>query len=312
MRKAKKIVLALPLLLNKMVKRTNWYQNKLLDKSNYPDNEWYRNHLERNYDVVNLGSSSGVYDFDYTGLNVKAFNWALQPQSLEFSFKILKTYFSILKQKGIVIIPFSPFSGLSVTGKWAETAYDKYYNILDETMIDNYEAVRRRHIYPLFTSPKIALKKLLKDDPRIKTSRICSKCTTNQEYEKDSQRWMNIWQKEFGISNLNAPLSDENKLGATTRKQLLSEMIEFCLVRNLRPVLVMAPVHPTLTSKLTKEFRENYIYSFIREVKPQNVPFLDYLDDSRFLESKDFDNSFFLSIDGARKFTKIVLEDIGV
>ena len=305
----KRIVFALPLLLNKLVKRTNWYKNQQLDKTNYPDTDWYRNHLERNFDVVNVGSSSGVYDFDYTGLDVKAFNWALQPQSLEYSFKVLKTYFSILKRKGIVIIPFSPFSGLSVTGKWAATAYDKYFTILDETMLDDYDAVRRRNLYPLLAHPKTALKRLLKDEPRITSNRNCNKCATAQEFENDSQRWMKIWQNQFHIPDLDAPMSEENKLGAASRKKLLMEMIDFCLVRDLRPVLVLAPAHPSLSSKFTKKFRENYIYSFIRDANPHKALFLDYLDDSRFLDDKDFDNSFFLSVEGARKFTKIVLED---
>lgn len=84
--------------INKSVKKTQWYKSVIPNMSLYPTNEWYREHLERNFDVVNIGSSSARYAFDYSGLPVKAFNWGEQPQSLNNGFKILKTYFSILKK----------------------------------------------------------------------------------------------------------------------------------------------------------------------------------------------------------------------
>ena len=312
MNKIKKVVFALPLLLNKMVKRTNWYNNVKLDKENYPDNDWYRTHLERNYDVANVGSSSALYAFDYTGLDVKAFNWALQPQSLEYSFKILKCYFSILRQKGIILIPFCPFTGLSVTGKWAESTFEKYYGILDYTLIDNYKQIRRRREYPLFTSPKTSLKRLIKDVPKKTSFRQCVKCTTDEQFNADANNWVKNWMKEFGINDLDAPLSKENVEGANSRKKLLNEMIEFCLTRDLCPVIVMPPCHPTLSKLFTPTFRENYIYSFVKSANIHNVPFLNYFDDERFVDNKDYDNAFFLSQEGARKFTKVVLSDVGL
>lgn len=310
MNRIAKIPFALPLFLNRLVKKTNWYRNVIPDEANYPDNEWYRTHLERNYDVVNVGSSSAVFAFDYTGLNVKAFNWAMQPQSLEYSFKILKMYFSILAQKGIVLIPFSPFSGLSVAGKWPATANDKYYTILDSTLVDDYESVKRRRNYPLFTQPRTALKRLVKDVPRHVSDTRIKSCHTEEEFRQDAERWMEIWKKEFNIENLSAPLSDENKKGAESRRQSLSEMIDFCLERELRPVLVLSPMHPALSSLFTKEFKENYIYSFLRRTNTRNILFLDYFDDKRFVSAEDYDNSFFLSQEGARRFTRIVLEDV--
>ena len=310
MNRIAKIPFALPLFLNRMVKKTNWYRNVIPDESNYPDNEWYRSHLERNYDVVNVGSSSAVFAFDYTGLNVKAFNWAMQPQSLEFSFKILKMYFSILGQKGIVLIPFSPFSGLSVTGKWAETANDRYYTILDSTLVNDYESVKRRRNYPLFTQPKAALKSLVRDVPKVVCGTRKRSCYTEEDFQQDAERWIKNWKREFRIDDMDAPLSDENKKGAESRRKLLSEMIDFCLERELRPVLVLPPMHPSLSRLFTNEFRENYIYSFLRRTNIRNILFLDYFDDKRFVSAEDYDNSFFLSQEGARRFTRIVLEDV--
>ena len=70
-KKAIKLCLFPIFLLNRCVKHTNWYRNVIPNIENYPTNEWYRTHDERNFEVVNIGSSSGVYAFDYseTGLH---------------------------------------------------------------------------------------------------------------------------------------------------------------------------------------------------------------------------------------------------
>lgn len=95
--------------INKIVKRTNWYKNVTPEWGKFPIEKWYRTNLDRNYDIVNVGSSSALYAFNYEGIPVKAFNWAMQPQSMEYSFRILKNFSSILGPKGIILIPLGPF-----------------------------------------------------------------------------------------------------------------------------------------------------------------------------------------------------------
>lgn len=305
-----KLVLSPFLYLNGKVKKTNWYKNVIPDKDNYPTNEWYREHSERNFDVVNVGSSSGVYAFDYSETGVKAFNWALQPQSMEYSFKVLKNYFSILREGGIVLIPFSPFSGLSVLGKWSKSANDKYYHILNRSLVDNYDNRARRRKYPLFYQPKQSLKRLIRDVPPKKDIRNCHICRTSADFDNDAECWLRNWKREFDIQDLNAPLSEENKLGAKSRKKTVQDMIAFCLERNLRPVLVIPPIHPSLANRLTPAFRENYIYSFIREANTSEIPFLDYTDAPAFRDDIYFSNSYFLSKKGAKEFTKMLLKEL--
>ena len=150
------------LYINKSVKKTQWYKSVIPNMSLYPTNEWYREHLERNFDVVNIGSSSARYAFDYSGLPVKAFNWGEQPQSLNNGFKILKTYFSILKKGGTVIISLGPLSGLDVEGKWQKDANDKYYYILPSELINDYSSVVKRRNYPLVYYPITSIKNLLR------------------------------------------------------------------------------------------------------------------------------------------------------
>lgn len=304
-----KLLLSPALFINRKVKNTNWYKNINLSINNYPTNDWYRQHLERNFDVINLGSSSALYAFNYSDLDVKSFNWALQPQSMEYSFKILKKYFSILKKHGVVLIPFSPFSALSVEGKWSSYLNDRYYNILDIEDIDDYENVFKRRNYPLFTNTKAAIKSLIKDQ---KTFNRLSRYNNEIDFEKDAENWINGWKKEFLIDDLNDNISNINLIGFNKRKVLVDEMIRFCRERDLIPVIVIPPLHRSLYNKLTPTFRKKYIYDFIHELDSKNVLILDYMSDKLFYDDINFYNSFFLSEIGSRLFTDKVLKDCGV
>lgn len=298
--------------LNNRVKDTNWYKNSIPNLDNYPNNDWYRNHAERNYDVVNVGSSSGLYAFDYSKTGLKAFNWALQPQSMEYSFRVLKNYFSILKKNGVVIIPLSPFSGLSVNGKWSESSYGRYYHILDYTLIDNYHKISRYRRWPLIYQPKESIKRLIKDVPRNESGKIYNVCHNNIEFEHDAEKWIKIWTREFNISDLNQPKSEENIERAKYRMDTIINIIEFCIERDLRPVMVIPPIHHTLAKLLPPAFRENYLYSFVSELNIHNVPFYDYMDNKAYNNDLYFLNSYFMSEKGAEAFTKDVLHRMGL
>lgn len=294
---------------NKLVKKTQWYISAIPNMSIYPDNEWYREHLERNFDVVNIGSSSARYAFDYSCLPVKAFNWGEQPQLLGNGFKILKTYFSILKKGGTVIISLCPLSGLDVDGKWGKDANDKYYYSLPAELIDDYASVAKRRRYPLLYSPKASVKSLLK---MFMGKEAAGKVYTGCGYADDSEKWISIWKAEFGIGSLDEPLSETNRRGKERRTALLAEIIDFCAERGLQAAIVIPPMHRSLASRFTPAFRENYIYSFVRQANRRGVPFLNYMDDERFRDDRYFRNSFFMSEDGAKAFTEIVLKDLGI
>lgn len=297
----------LGLLLNRWVKTTLWFRSVIPDLDNYPTNYWYREHLARNYDIVNIGSSSAKNAFDYSGIDIKAFNWADQPQSLSYGYKVLKTYFSILKNDGIVVISLGPFSGLDVDDKWAKYINDKYYYILDPNLIDDYRHVALRRTYPLLMSPFKSFKALVNKLLRRNVDK-----TNSNVFISDEEKWYIGWLEEFNIEDINAPLSEENEVGQSKRIALLSDIMDFCLRRNLRPVIVIPPMHPSLALKLSDKFRENYIYSFIRRSNKANVPFFNYMDDSRFSDDVYFKNSFLLNEVGAKYFTKIFLKELGL
>ena len=89
------------LFLNKLYKRTNDYHNLFVDTSKFSND----GSLPDNLQLVNLGSNHPKFGFDYDGLDVKAMNWAVGPQSLEYDFAILRKGYHHLAPDAVVLIP---------------------------------------------------------------------------------------------------------------------------------------------------------------------------------------------------------------
>lgn len=262
-----------------------------------------------NLDVVNLGSNSGKYAFDYDGLDIAGMNWAVGPQSLVHDFNILKNYFSYLGSGASVIITLCPFS--SLISQYNKNSNLKYYTFLHPaTILDFDEDERMKALKikesPIREMPWLCIKRTLKEGIKHVIHRPVSKC----DMEKNAAIFIDSWKRQFGIADLDASLSEQHGKDQENRCRVLKDMIEFCLERNLKPALVIPPVHPSLGKKLTEKCRENYIYSFVKKANKLNIPFLNYMDDERFNDDKYFRNSFFLSEEGAKMFTSIVLKDL--
>ena len=305
----------------KILYKTNWYKSMFLDPNHeiYPDNVWYREHDERNFDVVNIGSSGGKWAFDYADLNVKAMNWAQQPQTLLEDYNLLRHFHSILKRGGYVLITIMPFTGLNKkTGLMDAMKYVKF-DIQGEP-IQPYmfnEAIRYA-TYP-FLFKKTALKVLIRyfmgRDKKCglhPETQLEYNPKKSNELEKDAKRWIDGWKKQFGISDFDAPLTRENEEGREYRIKLMQTLIDFCTERGYKPVYVIPPVTEHLAKYYTPKFEETYIYGYLKEVN-REVLTLDYSKDSEFRFNDElFFNSFFLNKKGRKLFTRRVLKDLKI
>lgn len=290
---------------NKVVRHTNWYE----EYWNGVQKFWYLNRF--NFDVVNLGSNSGKYAFNYEKLDIAGMNWAVGSQSLVHDFNILKNYFSYLRSRATVFITLCPFS--SLLSQYDKNTNLKYYTFLHPATILNFDENERMKALkiqesPIREMPWLCIKRTLKEGIKYVIQKPLPKC----DMEKNAAVFIDSWKKQFGIVDLDAPLSEQHSNDQKNRIQVLRDMIEFCLERDLIPVLVIPPVHPSLGKRLTESFRENYVYSFVRKANEQNAPFLNYMDDERFHDDRYFSNSFFMSEAGAKKFTKMVLNDLNI
>lgn len=305
----------------KILYKTNWYKSMFLDPNHeiYPDNVWYREHDERNFDVVNLGSSGGKWAFDYADLNVKAMNWAQQPQTLLEDYNLLRHFHSILKRGGYVLITIMPFTGLNKkTGLMDAMKYVKFEIQGEPIQPYMFNEAIRYATYP-FLFKKTALKVLIRyfmgRDKKCglhPETQLEYNPMKSNELEKDAKRWIDGWKRQFGISDFDAPLTRENEEGREYRIKLMQTLIDFCTERGYKPVYVIPPVTEHLAKYYTPKFEETYIYGYLKEVN-RVVLTLDYSKDSEFRFNDElFFNSFFLNKKGRKLFTRRVLKDLKI
>lgn len=296
-----------------LISKNPWYQYKYQDCFKF----WHR--FPFNLEVVNLGSNSAFYGFDYSDLPIKAANWAVRPQSFPQDLAILKTYCSYLRPRAIIFIALCPYS--SCYKNYKDIELEKYYTILHPGVIENFSMEKCEAVFRIKNNPyRYALKQMLLMGSRMFVGRLLrhyipaemlDKQPMNEmQLEADSKRWIDGWKKQFNITDMDASLPDHIVEGRKKRIALLKEMIAFCKERDFQPVMVLPPVTDYLSSQFSETFRKNYIYSFLEEAGASDIPFLDYLDDKRFKDTSLYFNSFFLNRTGARLFTKTVLEEV--
>ncbi len=303
----------------KLLYHTNWYKSMFLDfeHETYPDNDWYREHDERNFDLVNLGSSGAKWAFDYSGLDIKAMNWAQQPQTLLEDYNLLRHFHSILKRGGHVIITIMPFTGLNKeTGLMDAMKYVRF-NLQGEPIQPHlFKEAQRYANYPILLG-KPAVKAIVKhflgmDKPKGISPETQSEHNpmSPDELEADAQRWVDGWKQQFGIADFDAPLTEKNLKGREYRVLLMQTLVDFCTERGYKPVFVIPPVTEHLAKHYTPKFEETYIYGYLKSVN-RDVPTFDYSKDASFRNNDDlYFNSFFLNRKGRKLFTRQVLADI--
>ncbi len=300
-------LVAFAFLLNTLYKHTNAYQNQFIDVRKFSEKDGVDDNLE----IVNLGSNHPKFGFDYTGIDVKGANWAVGPQTLEYDFAILRNNVFHLASKAVVVIPICLLQMFLYRQK-GRAVHTKYYSFLEPKDIVGYSQHDKwsNYSYPLLFHPTrlCSLLKDVKKDNRF--SLDVNLCKTETDLNKDADRWIDIWNKEFDIKLPTPTLSAENKSDIQKNIQILKEMIEFCLAKGLRPVIAILPVTENLYSRFTPEFIEKHILAYIAEANEAKVPVKNYLTDKRFTDPSLYINSFFFNTKGRKKFTKQFIEDL--
>ena len=292
--------------MNALYKRTNDYRNIFVDTEKFRNDDNIPNGLQ----LVNLGSNHPKFGFNYDGLNVKAMNWGVGPQSLEYDFAILRKEYRHLADNAAVLIPICVLKFFLYRHSFGE--HLKYYGILPEKDIVGYsKKTKLAHIdYPLLFHPK-KLKRLIKDVPTASDRLLINNNPMNEkQLIADADFWINCWNREFNIDINNLVLSDINKTNIKRNIHLLNEMIQFCLDRKLRPVICILPVTDYLGSRFSEDFVKNQILAYVNEANTQKCPVLNHLKDKRFTDSSLYINSFFFNLHGRKQFTKMIIEEL--
>lgn len=294
-------------IFNILIRKGHWF-NEVEFPSCYKF--WVYNTF--NTEVVNLGSTSALYAFNYEGLSIKAANWALAHNPLLGDCAILKNYFSYLRSEGsTVILPLCVFSSLAGSYDICE---DRYYSLLYPASIPHFSYRRQQRVKSLVKNPVLhyPLYALFSDIKYFLFRKRCIKLTEVQ-MEADANAWIRDWTHEFSLSDLSTSLSLINKDSINDAADILNDIIKFCRERRVRLVIVIPPMYHTLAEKFTPDIRRVFVGALLEKMINRDVVFLDYMGDEEFTNNRElFRNSFFLNKKGAKIFTRKVLTDIGI
>ena len=293
------------ILLNCLYKITNHYKNKIKNI------EKFKKGISSDLEIISIGSSYAKYAYDFTSCGKKGENLGIQPESLNYDFKILKKYAKNLKENAIVLIniPALVFSFVNYPGDNSNT---KYYYFLDKKEINNYNIFKyvTRVIFPLLGNPKL-IKYIFKDVKEDNSFNIEKNLYNEEQLEKladiREKDWLNEAKSDSLKSDKVAEITQDNFKKIT---KILEEMIEFCIKNNYRPVIVIPPISDILYNRFSSIFLKKYMYNNIEIANKQKVPVLDYLNDKEFTSKELYQQIDFLNSERRKKFTNRVISDL--
>lgn len=312
----KKMRLFLYSFLNGLLKETNWYQNHFRFADKFVNDVEYRTNIIRNYEVVNVGSNPALYGFFYE--DIVGQNWATGSQGPDMDFEILKLYHSYLKKGGVILIPIMPFSSISIyiKGKinyWGPSYYAKFLKILQESQIPQEMVCAARDFMnnPL-AGDRSRLKYIFHDCESNDYLGITGQIMSAMDLEQDACKWIKSWLDEFDLHSLEEVLGDRFKNEITEGVRIYRSMIDFCLEREYRPVIILMPMEGHLLDKFDEELLSKLYYDFVNQINHRKIEVLDYIKESSFSHSSLYLNSLFMNLEGRKQLTRQVLNDLGV
>lgn len=291
-------------ILNKWVRKSPWFtEGDLKDCQKFWDG------IPFELDVVNLGSNSAKYGFDYSDQNLKAANLAMGPQCLLMDLNILKAYKEHLNPNAIVFIPMCPFSSMAGYNYLIDP---KYHTFLPPQYIPNYNKKTRTRMMNLKNNPlnSYPLMRLFVDLRNWITKPFRRK-NCYVDFERDALKWVNAWMNEFDIESFEDNLTEENAKNKKDSASIIKTIYDYCIDNGFKPYVVLPPITSVLSQKLSTSMREKYIVDYIKMAQIPEDHFLNYLDDEELGNNENyFQNAYFLNTEGAKKFTRKVLSAV--
>lgn len=297
--------------LNAYIRQTNWWKNRFVFASQFDID------IASKYIIVNVGSNAARFCFFYE--NVLGQNWSSGTQGLNMDYEILKTYHSCLLNSAIVLLPLCPFSLVAeyFENKSDKRNYDtylKYSRILNPSQINALPF--GKDIWGFLQSPirynRKAWKYLINDVEPDRRLEITDQHMMLTDLMQDAERFMTNWKAEFDITDLSTPLPEHLKEAMDKSVAVLTEMIDFLVEREYRPVIVLPPMTYVLYKHFPISFWQTYIYDGIKKLNRPNIQVLDYTADEKWSNSELYFNSLFMNLRGRKAFTKQVLKDVGL
>jgi len=283
------------ILLNSLYVRTQAYRtmNDMEKFYNVPDN----------IEIVNVGSSHGLYAFDWTEGKVNGFNFSLVSQDFYYDLKLLEKFSNRLVEDAIVIIPISYFS-FDTDRKDKERDFQKmngrYYSLLPPKEIYGFsiQDFLKYRVLPILSAGE-KLKAIISDyTPKNNLTESNNVYEYSQLPEKGRER------AQRHLANINKKYFQENM-------NYLEELIEFAQYKGFRPILITTPTTEWYFGNFSDEFLREFS-SLINSIAAYySIPYFDYSQDPSFRNKPElFLDTDHLNMSGRKVFTSRIIDDL--
>lgn len=254
-------------------------------------------------EIVNLGSSHGLYAFDWSQVPVNGFNFALNSQDFYYDLKLLEKFSNHLAKDAIIVIPVSYFS-FSIDRHDKQSDFyrveQRYYSILSPQEIYNFKMgdYLKNSVLPILSAGG-KLKALLKDSPPennlFKKINVYEYSQLSEKGKERAQYHLDLIKKDNYPENIN----------------YLKAIIKYCQNKGFRPVLVTTPFTEWYFKNFPDEFLQEF-YSLVNSIAIEyDIPYFDYSQDPFFMRSPElFLDTDHLNLLGRQIFTVKFFNDL--
>lgn len=300
-------LIAISLLMNYFFMKTRRYKNECIDIKSYSEG------LARNIKIVNLGSTYSKFAFSGAEeLRLNAADLSIQAQCLEVDYSILKEYSSCFSNDCIVFICLAACCML-----YEGNDNPLYCKILKKKNNPKYSIKAKFHsLFPLFICPQ-KIKGLIKHDLEYDNIYDSMPQVFEDNLADEVLKSMaNGWISMFELPDLkSSDLSQKNLTVIQKNRAILKNIVDYCLERGFRPVIVVPPFSDKMNQYFSKDFTEVVIDKSIYDACGENsIPFLNYQWDGEFAHRYDLfkDQGFRLNEAGSIEFLRRLIRDLEV
>lgn len=267
--------------------------------------EWMEKH-QQEVETLILGGSQTFYGVKPNLISGKAFNLANVSQGLRYDYFFLKKFYCPNLKTIIIPISYPTMYGrdLEKGKEWYRAIFYKIY--MDYPAHSDYS--RYNFEFTNFRTFKGKLTKYFDQS----NDYGCDKWGWGNTYllsKKNLAKWNDGSEAKKAEERHTRRDWDDALIWAEENKSFLKEIAEECEKRGIKLVLITTPCWKSYVSLLSKR-QMNNTREIIQQLQNQyHIQYLDYLQDSRFVDS-DFYDSNHLSEIGAAKFSRILNGDI--
>ena len=255
--------------------------------------------------IGNLGSSHGLYDFNYDALTQRGcqcFNFANTSQSYNYDYALLKEYGSYLTKDSILFIPVSYFSFNDevVNDTEREAMSIRYYHCLSPENIPDYDLYTDivTNKFPILSAGEDILKLF----PKLNLSLIAFAAEDAIDEAAFANRAKERYSRHF---------DNKEEYFMPERIENLYEIIAYCKEHEITPVLITTPFSKYYRDLVSEEFLREFEDVITGIANDTGVNYYDYSYDARFRDNLAyFMDADHLNDEGAAYFMEILMEEV--